>query len=182
VGGDGYLYVLYNCMGGTCAARAKIADVMIAAVSNYVTAWQAWYNGSWSGVPLGGNMSTINDPVGYLGASHSTVSHSLHDGKFYMPANLALFSSPDLVHWSLVGKFLNVCADNNVWVDTVEGRNPSPDSPFYYSWFDPTHPNWNMDSGISQGAVGQPGPVIINAKIHNGQFGWGFVQTGIETP
>jgi hypothetical protein len=97
VGGDGYLYVLYNCMSWTCAARAKITDVMSAAALNHVTAWQAWYNGSWTGVPLGGNASAINDPVGYLGAAHSTVSHSLHDGKFYMPANLNLFSSPDLV-------------------------------------------------------------------------------------
>jgi hypothetical protein len=172
-GGDGYLYVLYLCPGGTCAARAQISAIISTAATNTIPAWSAWYNGGWTGTAAGGNMSAIDAPVSYLG-SHTTISRSLRDGKFYMAADKYLFSSPNMVSWTQVSQFLDVCsitdlAGNPTW----DGAN---DAPFYYSWYDPNSPNWNHDNTINQSAW------VLHAKIHNGTFGYGYVQTGIVTP
>lgn len=153
---DGYFYIYYGermrnpNYGFAAVARAPVADVLAAAKTGAVTAWQKYYNGAWNEDGIGGKASPIFPSSNqYDYATHSDAAYSTAANKYFIVGynhnrgtGMWISFSTDGIAYSSPAFILNAYDDKTIGnlspygtvVNTDGSDNGVVGSSFYIYW------------------------------------------------
>jgi hypothetical protein len=112
---EGYIYIYYRdtvdlsdrSEYGTAVARARLDEVVAAALKGRVARWHKFHNGAWEEPGIGGKFTSLNiEPKGYM---HGDGAYNTHLEKFVLVTRddlgskgsaLVVSFSDDGIHWS----------------------------------------------------------------------------------